>query len=103
MKAITKAVTYAMYMAVVYHALSSHDEKPVMVSRPAADREEAEELADTLKRNLDPDRFTVVVRGIRGGHGLEAVFASLEQLKGSSQVEPEQPHAIPAQRSIEPD
>lgn len=103
MKTITKAVAFAMYMAVVYHALSSHDEKPVMVSRPVADREEAEELAAALRGSLDPGRFTVAVRGIRGGQGLEAVFSSLEQLKGSNQVVPEQLHAIPAQRGIEPD
>lgn len=101
MKTISKAVAFAMYMAVVYHALSSHDEKPVMVSRPTKDREEAEALAAELGSRLDPRMFSVAVLGIKGGQSLEAIFASLEHLKSGNQVQPEQAPRVA--RVIEPD
>lgn len=77
---IKKAVIFAMYMAVVYHALSSHDEKPVMVSRPTKELEEARALAAALEASLD-DGYRVEVLGIKGGQGLEAIFDSLERMK----------------------
>lgn len=101
MNSVTKAVAFAMYMVVVYHALSSHDEKPVMVSRPTKDREEAEALAAELGSRLDSSKYSVAVLGIKGGQSLETVFASLEQLKSGNQMQPEQPQRVAA--GIEPD
>lgn len=77
MGTVGKALAFAMYMVVVYHALSSHDEKPVMVSRPTKDREEAKELAEALKNGLG-DSYKVHVCGVNGGQALEQIFTSLE-------------------------
>lgn len=80
---IRKAMAFAMYMVVVYHALSSHDERPVMVSRPTKDRDEANDLANGLKDGLG-DGYKVHVCGVNGGQALEQIFTTLEGAKISA-------------------
>lgn len=94
MGAVGKALAFAMYMVVVYHALSSHDERPVMVSRPTKDREEAKELADALKDGLG-DGYKVHVCGVNGGQALEQIFTSLEGARITAD-KPQETHLEPA-------
>lgn len=80
MSTIKKAVAAAVFMVVVYHALSSHDERPVMVSKPFKDEEEAKRLAAEMGKL---EGYSVKIFNVEGGQAVGKLFESFE-IRGSA-------------------